>query len=240
MLLPKPTDAVHKAWLFRLLSAISDDTFLVGNLMFKGGTCASMRGIIDRFSVDLDFDLISREDIDEVRQRLENIFKKLGLEIKDKSKNVPQYFLKYENKIGHRNTLKLDITFPPPKSNDYEPVRFTEIDRIINCQTVPTMFSNKLVAIMERFEKFGTIAGRDIFDVHTFFINGFKYKPEIIEERTGGSVKIFMKELIVFIEKNVTQTVIDQDLNTLLPKEKFSRVRLVLKKEVLMFLKEYS
>lgn len=237
MLLPKPTDAIHKMWLYRLLTAISDDAFLVANLRFKGGTCASMRDIINRFSVDLDFDLIDKEVSNEIRKRLEKIFEKLGLEIKDKSKTVPQYFLKYDNKTGHRNTLKLDITYPPPKSNEYEPVRFTDIDRIIYCQTVPTMFSNKLVAIMERFKKFGTIAGRDIFDIHTFLIKGLEYRPEIIEERTGKKASVFILELKKFIEKKVTQTIIDQDLNTLLPPDKFSSIRKILKKEVIMLLR---
>lgn len=238
MILPKPIDAVHKAWLYRLLSAIADDAFLTANLMFKGGTCASMRGIIDRFSIDLDFDLIDFAIMPELGGHLEKIFKKLDLKIEDQSKKVPQYFLKYESMTGGRNTLKLDITFPPPKNNEYEPVRFTEIDRIINCQTVSTMFANKLVTVMERFEKFGSIAGRDIFDIHIFFMKGFRYKPEIIEERTGKTFLEFIRILSDFIEKKVTQTVIDQDLNILLPTERFRKIRGVLKREVLMFLKD--
>jgi len=236
MILPKQSDAVHKAWLYRLLSEIADDSFLTANLRFKGGTCASMRGIIDRFSIDLDFDLIDSSSVSEIRERLEKIFKKLDLEIEDQSKKVPQYFLKYKG-VGGRNSLKVDITFPPPKSNEYEPVRFTEIDRIIYCQTIPSMFANKLVTVIERFEKFRTIAGRDIFDVHTFFMKGFKYKPEIIEERTGKPVLEFLKILINFIEKKVTQTVIDQDLNTLLSPDQFRGIRKILKSEVLMFLR---
>jgi len=238
MILPKPSDSVHKAWLYRLLSSIADDTFLTANLRFKGGTCASMRGIINRFSVDLDFDLIDFAIIPELRVHLEKIFKKLDLKIEDQSKKVPQYFLKYTSTTGERNTLKLDITFPPPKSSEYEPVRFTEIDRIIHCQTIPTMFANKLVTVMERFEKFKSIAGRDIFDIHTFFMKGYRYKPEIIEERTGKGITEFLQILNDFIEKKVTQTVIDQDLNTLLPPEHFRKIRGILKREVLIFLKD--
>ncbi|MFA4890763.1 MAG: nucleotidyl transferase AbiEii/AbiGii toxin family protein [Candidatus Gracilibacteria bacterium] len=238
MILPKQSDSVHKAWLYRLLSAIADDAFLTANLRFKGGTCASMMGIIDRFSIDLDFDLIDSAVVPEMRVCLEKIFKKLDLKIEDQSKKVPQYFLKYEGAGGGRNTLKLDITFPPPKNNEYEPVRFTEIDRIIHCQTVSSMFANKLVTVIERFEKFGSIAGRDIFDIHTFFMKGFRYKPEIIEERTGKTAPEFLKILSDFIEKKVTQTVIDQDLNTLLPPERFRKIRGVLKNEVLMFLRD--
>ena len=57
---------------------------------------------------------------------------------------------------------------PPPKSNVYETVRLVEIDRIATCQTIETMFANKLVALIERREKTGSIAGRDLYDVHHF------------------------------------------------------------------------
>ena len=236
MLLPNPSDIIHKAWLYRLLSAIADDTFLVANLRFKGGTCAAMQNIIDRFSVDLDFDLLSEKEVPKIRKNLEKIFGELGLEIKDQSKQVPQYFLKYKNKDGERNTVRLDVTFPPPKANEYEPVRFHDIDRILYCQTIPTMFANKLVTVIDRFQKHGSIAGRDLYDLHTFFIKGYTYKPEIIEERTGKTVAAFLKTLRQFIEKRFTQTMIDQDLNVLMPAENFQRIRKILKQEVLMFL----
>lgn len=236
MLIPKPSDALHKAWLYRLLSAIADSQTLVSSLAFKGGTCTAMRGMIDRFSIDLDFDLILPEETDNIRRELEKIFKKLGLEIKDKSQNVPQYFLKYPSKEGERSTIKLDITCPPPQKNEYEMVRLPDIDRVLTCQTVDSMFANKLVAILERYQKFGSIAGRDLYDIHTFFIKGFRFKEEIIEERTGKKATLFLKDLRDFIEKHVTQTIIDQDLNTLLLPERFKAIRKILKQEVLLFI----
>ena len=240
MMLPNPGDAIHKAWMYKLLTAIADDAFLSANLRFKGGTCAAMQDLIKRFSVDLDFDLIDESKIDTVRDHLENIFEKLGLEIKDKSRKVPQYFLKYPAKKAHnqRTTLKVDITCPPPKNNKYEPVRLIEIDRIVHCQTVETMFANKMIALMERFEKNGSIAGRDLFDIHTFFINGESYNPEIIKERTDLELLDFLKKLKKFIKDKVTQTVIDQDLNALLPPKEFQNIRKTLKQETLVFVND--
>lgn len=238
MFLPKQHDAIHRAWLFRLLTAIADDSLLNSQLRFKGGTCAAMRGLLDRFSVDLDFDLLETKIMPDIRKHLEAIFEDLGLEIKDFSKKVPQYFLKYPNPNGQRNTLLIDITCPPPKNNDYEAVRLIQIDRIIYCQTVPTMFANKLVTVMERYKKFGSIAGRDIFDVHAFALKGYGFKPEIIEERTGKTAEEYLKELASFIDKHVTQTIIDQDINTLLPAENFRQIRKTLKQETLAFLRE--
>ena len=236
MLIPKAEDAVHKAWMYRVLTAIADDIFLASHIFFKGGTCAAMRGLLDRFSIDLDFDLVDAAKIKEVRLHLEKIFVDLSLVISDKSKKSPQYFLKYQTKAGTRNSLKIDISFPPPKNNDYEPVRFDELDRILKCQTVEKMFANKLLAVMGRYQKHGSVAGRDLFDIHSFLLKGFEFKKEIIQEVSGKSAKAYLKELKIFIEKHFTQTIIDEDLNHLLTVEQFKKNRKTLKNEVVAFL----
>jgi len=239
MIIPNPKDAVHKAWLYRLLSEIYDNPFLANVLYFKGGTCAAMLGYLDRFSVDLDFDFVGKQnEIPETEKNLEKIFKKLELKIKDKSRKVPQYFLKYPTEKKGRNTIKLDITFPPPKANAYEPKEFAAIDRIINCQTVKTMFANKLVALIDRWEKNKSIAGRDLYDIHYFFLRGFRYNEKVIEERRGVAVLEFFKELSDFMEKHITETTINQDLNALLAPAKFQKIRKILKQETRMFLKD--
>lgn len=239
MILPSQKDALHKVWLYRTLTEVADDVFLSQNLAFKGGTCAAMLGVLDRFSVDLDFDFTGNPvALTETHLRFEKIFSHLGLTIRDQSKTVPQYFLKYEAKEGERNTMKIDVTFPPPKANTYETKRFSEIDRIFPCQSFETMFANKLVALMERHQKNDSIAGRDVYDIHHFFLNGFRYNPEVIRERTGKSIPKFFDELIGFIEKNITNELLAQDLNTLLPFEKFSRIRKTLRQEAIIFLRD--
>jgi len=239
MILPNKKDAIHKAWLYRALQAIADDAYLAKVLYFKGGTCASMLGWLDRFSVDLDFDFNGEEkEITKARKALEDIFIRLGLEIKDKSKIGIQYFLKYKTNEADRNILKIDVTFPLVKSSVYEPQRFLEIDRILSCQTKETMFAHKLVAVLDRFEKTGGIAGRDIYDIHHFFLNGYDYNAEVIVERTGMSAGEYLVKLADFIEQKVTEKTLSEDLNTLLPYEEFTKIRKVLKREVLTLLKD--
>jgi predicted nucleotidyltransferase component of viral defense system len=239
MFLPKKEDAVHRAWLYRTLAEIYSDAYLSKTLAFKGGTCATMRGFLDRFSVDLDFDLISdKNEIPQIRKKLEKIFEKLGLEIKDSSHKVPQYFLRYPAKEDFRNTLKIDVTTDPPKSNRYEMARLSDIDKIVKCQTIETMFANKLVALIDRYEKNESIAGRDVYDIHYFFLSGYDYDKKIIEERRKISILEFFNQLIEFVEKNITLTIIQQDLNILLSYEKFRQTKWHLKNEVVMFLKE--
>jgi len=239
MILPNPKDAVHKAWLYRLLAELYDNPAIAGALRFKGGTCAAMLGWLDRFSVDLDFDYVgTKKELSLVEKNMEQIFSDMGIEIKDKSRKIPQYFLRYPAPMGSRNTIKIDTTFPPPKANIYKPARFFEIDRIISCQTVETMFANKLVAPIDRWEKRESLAGRDLYDIHHFFLQGFSFREAVIKERRKTSAKRYLKKLIGFIEKNFTERIIDQDLNLLLPPKKFQQARKIVKREALMFLRD--
>jgi predicted nucleotidyltransferase component of viral defense system len=239
MQLPNPKDAVHKAWLYRILSGLCDDPELGRLLYFKGGTCAAMLGLLDRFSVDLDFDFSGRKkDFASARSRMEKVFQQLGLGIKDKSKSIPQYFLRYPAKKKERNTLKIDVTFPPVKANRYETRRFEEIDRMITCQTPDTMFANKMVALVDRFQQRSSIAGRDLYDIHYFFLAGLDYNKEVIRERTGKSVPEFFRQLTEFIKKHFTETIITQDLSTLLPYSKFRVIRKTLKLETLALFRD--
>jgi predicted nucleotidyltransferase component of viral defense system len=239
IILPRPKDAIHKAWLYRVITGIYDDAVLAKVLYFKGGTCAAMLGYLDRFSIDLDFDFVGNHAVlPEMRTRLEIVFHNLGLVVHDQSKVALQYFLKYEALEDERNTIKIDVSMPPPKTNTYESKRFHEIDRIITCQTVETMMANKLVALIDRYEHNEAIAGRDLYDIHHFFMKGYRYNKGVIYERTKKDTMQFFADLVAFIEKNITGKIISQDINTLLPYEQFSRIRKVLKKETIMFLRD--
>ncbi|EKE19064.1 MAG: hypothetical protein ACD_9C00153G0001 [uncultured bacterium] len=116
-------------------------------------------------------------------------------------------------------------------------VRLPEIDRTVKCQTIETIVSNKLITLIARYERTGKIAGRDIFDIHHFLFNGYPYSEEIIFEQRKESLSNFFKQLIDFVDKKVTNTIIDQDLNHLLPNPEFQSIRKILKQETLMLLR---
>ena len=237
MILPNRKDAVHKAWLYRVLINIVDCSKLK-YLYFKGGTCAAMLGFLDRFSVDLDFDYVANvKNIGKMRNNLKMIFQKLDLDIKDESQRGLQFFLRYPTKANERNTLKIDISFPVPKSNNYKAQKITDIDRVIYCQDIETMFANKLVAILDRYEKHNLIAGRDVYDIHHFFLNNYSYNCAVIKERTGMNIKDFFVKLELFIQEKITSNIINQDLNMLMPYDKFNQIRKTLKTEILLFIK---
>lgn len=236
MITLKPTDAIHKAYLLRTLTEIVDNPILSTSLYFKGGTCASMMGILDRFSVDLDFDLKIGTNEKELRNEFYKIFEKLGFSLQQESQKALEFFLKYQNSPNQRNTLKIDALNFIVKSNVYVPMFLPEINRTVNCQNQESIFANKLVAIKDRYDRKKSIAGRDIYDIHYFFLKNLKYNEQLIIERTGLQVKEYFIYLRNFINEKINQTLIDQDLNTLLPVETFSKIRKSLKEETLMFL----
>lgn len=239
MILPSPKDATHKAWLYRILIAITDDDKLSENLRFKDGTCAAMIGWLDRFSSDLDFDFIGNtKNLPGLQKRCDALFTELGCVIKDKSKKTLQYFLQYPTSSDGRSIMKIDATFPPPRSNEYAAFRLQEIDRIVMCQTKETNVANKLVAVSNRYEKRQSIAGRDIYDIHHFFLKGFGYNAKVIQEQKKVPIVQFFQDLIIFIDKHVTQRIIDEDINHLLPPERFKAIRKTLKQETLMLLRD--
>lgn len=238
MILPHSKDAFHKLQLYRLLIAILDSKILASRLYFKGGTCAAMLGWLDRFSVDLDFDCSSDIDKSFVSRHLKKIFTRLNLTVKDQSQKVLQFTLIYPAQSGWRHTLKLGILPNTVKANEYQPLYLPEIDRYAICQTQETMVANKLVAVLDRFEKYGTIAGRDIYDIHYFFSAGFAYKKAVIEQRRKTTAIKYLRQLKTFIEKKVTEKIITQDLSYLLSYDKFKTVRKTLKTETLILLNE--
>ena len=238
LFIPKPEDALHKAVIQRLLINLLDDREVASKILFKGGTCAGMLGWLDRFSLDLDFDLRKKAQKELLRKKLAKIFQRLGLTIKEEAKETLFYVLKYQAPKEKRNTLKLSIVEDPPKANLYEAFYLPQIDRFAKCQTKETMFANKLVAVIERYEKHNAIAGRDIYDIHYFFSQGTRYNKKVVEERRNLGVKEYLEQLIGFMKEKITEKIISQDLNYLLSPERFAQIRKTLKIEVLSFLED--
>ena len=232
----RPEDLLHKSFLNRLLMEIIDRPVLAHNLAFKGGSCASMLGYLDRFSVDLDFDILKNADEIILRNEFHQVFDHLGLKIAGEFEKVLFFQLRYPNDPGKRNTMKISASNLVVNTNQYKVQYFTEIDRLMNSQTIETMFANKLVAVMDRYKLHQTIAGRDIYDIHNFFIHGYSYHAPVIQERTGLEPREYFGKLIGFIKEHVNQTIINEDLNTLLPNNRFQQIRKILLPETLSML----
>lgn len=232
----RPEDVIHKSILNRLLIEIIDRPATTHNLALKGGTCASMLGYLDRFSVDLDFDVLKNADEAILRNEFHQVFEYLGMTVINELAKDLFFHIKYPADPGKRSSMKISASTMRVNANRYQVQYLAEIDRLFTCQTVETMFANKLVAVMDRYQRHQTVAGRDIYDIHHFFIQGYAYHGPIIQERTGLAPQDYLGKLIEFIKEHVTQTIINEDLNTLLPYQRFQQVRKILIPETLSLL----
>ena len=238
MILPRSQDAIHRMYLLRLLMAILDDAQTNSRLAFKGGTAAVLAGWLDRFSLDLDFDLIGEGDRNALMIHLNTLYGQCGLAVKQQSRSGAYTVLSYEAPAGQRNTLKVSIMTTKISANRYTPVFLGDINRYALCQTRDTMVANKLVAPVERFEKHKTIAGRDIYDIHYFLSHGYTFREEVIQERRGVKSSVYLGTLIEFITRRVTSRILTEDLNYLLPAPRFQVIRKILKEEAILLLQQ--
>lgn len=145
-------------------------------LAFKWGTACYFLYGLDRFSTDIDLDIIDDVSVD---VELEQILRQYGT-LKKWNKTVLSYG---DDDIN----IKIDVSRKVWKSNHYEIVNFYGTD--ICVQDKGTIFANKLVAFTERS------ANRDIYDIWFFFKSTFPINQALIQERTGNDAREFLKDV---------------------------------------------
>ena len=167
----------HKLYMAQILSNIFKDKDICNVLAFKGGTCLMFFHDLNRFSTDLDFNLLNPEKLDVVYDRVRAILACFGA-IDDEAKKLfgPVLVLNYGK--GER-MLKVEISIRQ-YPNHYEMRSLAGTD--IRVMTMPDMFAHKLCAMGER------LSPRDVFDVHFFLQNHTEINEEIVRLRTGKSV----------------------------------------------------
>lgn len=195
-----------------------------GKLAFKGGTAAMLFYDLPRMSLDLDFDLLTDlndQELDSLREALD----KHGTikEYRNKRHTI-FYLLDYEKYFPN---IKIEINKRIWKNNSYGIMRFLGVE--IKVADKKTMFSNKLVALSER----RIIAARDLFDVHYFFKLFYPISEELIKERTGKPLKEYLLYLKKFIEKNYNSRNILKGLGEILDEGQKSWAKDYLLKETI-------
>lgn len=167
----------HKYYMAQILSLIFKDKDLCNVMAFKGGTSLMFFHNLNRFSTDLDFNLLDIEELDRVYDKVRAILTRFGT-IDDEAKKQygPVLVLNYGK--GER-MLKVEISVRQyPNHYEMRSLAGTEI----RVMTLPDMFAHKLCAMGER------LSPRDIFDVWFFLQNHSDINEEIVKLRTGKSV----------------------------------------------------
>lgn len=179
--------ANHKNILIRILKDIYSDATIGPFLGFKGGTAVYLFYDLNRFSVDLDFDLLDVSREKEVFDRIKEILEEYGT-IKESFEKRYTLFFRLAYAENHQN-IKVEVNLRNFGSR-YEVKSYLGIAMKVMVQE--DMAANKLVAMLERMGK----ANRDIFDVYFFLKNNWPINEQIIEKRTGLSQGQFLKKCI--------------------------------------------
>lgn len=152
-------------------------------IAFKWWTACYFLYGLDRFSTDLDFDLI--ENIENIDEKIKNILSKYWT-VKGKEKIILSFWENFVN-------IKVVINRKVWKNNKYEFIDF--FWTTIRVQDKSSIFANKLVALTERN------TNRDIYDVYFFFKNMFDINKELIFERTSMDLKDIYKKAFEKLDK---------------------------------------
>ena len=185
----------HKNILIKILKDIFTDPTIGPILGFKGGTAAVLFYGLNRFSVDLDFDLLEIDKKDAVFERIKNILESYGTIKKAHKKRYSLFFLlSYNHTSENIHNIKVEINLRSFGSL-FEIRSYLGISMKVMVRS--DMVAHKLVAMYERIGK----ANRDIFDVWFFLNSGWPINKNIIEKRTGMTYQQFLKNCIDTLEK---------------------------------------
>ncbi|KKR14470.1 MAG: hypothetical protein UT42_C0028G0005 [Candidatus Falkowbacteria bacterium GW2011_GWA2_39_24] len=187
--------AKHKNILVKILKDIYADSTIGTILGFKGGTAATLFYNLDRFSVDLAFDLLDVAKEDYVFERVKTILENYGKlkEARKKRFNLV-YILAYDQKDVNAQNVKVEINRRKFASK-YDIKSFLGISMQVMIKE--DMSANKLCAMYERIGK----TNRDIFDVQFMLAHDWSVNKKIVETRMNMSYKDFLQKAVDAIEK---------------------------------------
>ena len=222
--------STHKTILVKILKDIYSNPALGNILGFKGGTAANLFYGLNRFSVDLDFDLLDESKEDYVFEEIKKILENYG-EVKEARKKRFNlfYLLSYNEKEPTAQNIKIEINRRNFNSQ-YELKNYLGITMKVMVRE--DMFAHKLVAAYERLGK----TNRDLFDVWFFLKNDWPINKNIIEERTKMKFFDFLNKLIQSIEKLPEKGIL-AGMGELLDEKTKNWVKLHLKEDLLFLLK---
>lgn len=219
---------LHRSVLIDVLKEIYSESSLGPILGFKGGTALYLFHNLDRFSVDLDFNLLAPDEEENVFHKMLEILRKYG-ELKDYAlKHFGALLAINYSKGNHR--LKLDIS--NRQTNDrYELKLYLGVP--VKVMLLEDMAANKLMALTQR----KTPAARDVFDVNFILKNYIHINERIIEERLSRSLKEQLEYTIDYLEANFKSNLLD-GLGELLEDKQKPWVQNKMKEDTIMRLKQ--
>ena len=217
----------HKTILLQILKDIYTDTSLGPVLGFKGGTAAYLFYRLERFSVDLDFDLLDSEQESSVYKKLEVILDQYGvIKEKHRKQHTLLFVLSYDDQAQN---IKIEVNLRNFGSS-FQLKNYLGIPMLVMVRE--DMFAHRLVAMLERKKT----ANRDVYDVWHFLKNHWPVNKQIVEKRTRISFKDYLRKCLALVE-SLTDRNILAGMGELLDEKQKTWARANLKKDTIFLLK---
>jgi predicted nucleotidyltransferase component of viral defense system len=221
--------ALHKSILLSILKDIFTDAELSQSLGFKGGTAMLLFYHLNRFSVDLEFDLLDQTKEEYVFEEIKKILEKYGTFESHKKRYTLFFILSYKGNLPDAQKIELEIN-KRSFGSKYEIKHHLSV--AMPAMVEEDVAAHKLVAMYERMGE----ANRDIFDVYFIFHNHWSINKKIVEQRTGMSYKDFLQHCITALEKFNDKTILS-GLGELLNEKQKAWVKSKLKNDTLFLLR---
>ncbi|MBU2564441.1 nucleotidyl transferase AbiEii/AbiGii toxin family protein [Patescibacteria group bacterium] len=217
----------HENILLQILKDIYSDTTISPFLGFKGGTAAYLFYNLDRFSVDIDFDLLDETKEEIVFLKIKKIIESYGQIKETKKKRFNLFFLVSYKKEFQNVKIEVNRRL---FGSQYELRTHLGISMLV--MKKEDMFAHKLMAMNERIGK----ANRDIYDVWFFLRNNWSVNRKIVEDRSKMTFGDFLKKSITALEELEDSNILS-DMGELLNKKQKDWVKSNLKKDTVFLLK---
>lgn len=217
----------HRNILVKVLNDIYSNPKLLAILGFKGGTALYLFYKLNRFSVDLDFDLLDSSKGQEVHDELIEILSNYG-GIKDQALKHFGGLISMSYEKG-QHQLKLDVSHRE-SSAKYEPKALLGLP--VLTMSLEDMAANKLIALSDRKKP----ATRDLFDIFFIMKNDIQINEELITQKTGLSLIELLRKTIDFVENNFDFDLLDA-LGELVESKQKNWVKEKMKQDTIMQLR---
>lgn len=220
----------HKFLLMQILKDIYSDIELSNCLGFKGGTALMFFYDLPRFSVDLDFNLLDKDQEGLVYNKVRKILLKYG-NIYDEAKKHYGPIVVLDYGYGERK-LKVEIS-NRVFENRYEIKNLLGINVKVLVQE--DLFAHKLCALLDR----RSITNRDIFDCWFFMEKRTPINKKIVEARMKMPLVEYLQQCIGLLESMNDKGLL-QGLGELMEDSMKKFVQSKMKSETISLLKFYK
>ena len=214
----------------QILKDVYSDIELSNYLGFKGGTALMFFYDLPRFSVDLDFNLLEKEQEDLVYKKVRKILLKYG-SIHDEAKKHYGPIIVLNYGYGERK-LKVEIS-NRVFENRYEIKNLLGINVKVMMQE--DLFAHKLCALLDR----SSVTNRDIFDCWFFMERRTPINKNIVEARMKMPLAEYIQQCINLLESMNDKGLL-QGLGELMEDNMKNFVQSKMRSETISLLKFYK